>query len=165
MRVVKHWHRLPREAVDPPSLAVFKARLDGALSNLVWWKMFLLTAGGLDLDDLSGPFQPLPLYDSIFKVSQKWCQMSRTAATKDTGVSLPGHHTRAEVPLTPPSAPGPTHWPSPSALTRSRWQLPGARTPSHERAQRLLRDRCFWHLSRLGASTIAPSSQSTFCKV
>ena len=36
MRVVKHWHRLPREAVDAPSLAVFKARLDGALSNLVW---------------------------------------------------------------------------------------------------------------------------------
>jgi len=34
MRVVKHWHRLPREAVDAPSLAVFKARLDGALSNL-----------------------------------------------------------------------------------------------------------------------------------
>jgi len=35
MRVVKHWHRLPREAVDAPSLAVFKARLDGALSSLV----------------------------------------------------------------------------------------------------------------------------------
>ena len=35
MRVVRHWHRLPREAVDVPSLAVFKARLDGALSNLV----------------------------------------------------------------------------------------------------------------------------------
>ncbi|KFR07621.1 hypothetical protein N306_00983, partial [Opisthocomus hoazin] len=34
-RVVKHWHRLPREAVDAPSLAVFKMRLDGALSNLV----------------------------------------------------------------------------------------------------------------------------------
>jgi len=34
-RVVKHWHRLPREAVAAPSLAVFKARLDGALSNLV----------------------------------------------------------------------------------------------------------------------------------
>jgi len=26
MRVVKHWHRLPREAMDAPSLAVFKAR-------------------------------------------------------------------------------------------------------------------------------------------
>jgi len=52
MRVVKHWHRLPREAVAAPSLAGFKARLDGALSNLVWWKMSLLMAGGLGPDDL-----------------------------------------------------------------------------------------------------------------
>jgi len=35
MRVVKHWHRFPREVVDAPSLETFKARLDGALSNLV----------------------------------------------------------------------------------------------------------------------------------
>jgi len=35
MRVVRHWNRLPREAVDAPSLEVFKARLDRALSNLV----------------------------------------------------------------------------------------------------------------------------------
>jgi len=35
MRVVKHWHRLPKEAVAAPSLAGFKARLDGTLSNLV----------------------------------------------------------------------------------------------------------------------------------
>ena len=34
MRVVKHWDRLPREAVAAPSLVVFKASLDGALSNL-----------------------------------------------------------------------------------------------------------------------------------
>ena len=34
VKVVRHWHRLPREAVAAPSLAVFKARLDGALSNL-----------------------------------------------------------------------------------------------------------------------------------
>jgi len=34
-RMVKHWNRIPKEAVDAPSLAVFKARLDGALSNLV----------------------------------------------------------------------------------------------------------------------------------
>jgi len=32
---VRPWHRLPREAVAAPSLAVFKARLDGALSTLV----------------------------------------------------------------------------------------------------------------------------------
>ena len=35
VRVVRHWHRLPREVVAAPSLAVFKARLDGAWSNLV----------------------------------------------------------------------------------------------------------------------------------
>ncbi|KFZ60858.1 hypothetical protein N321_07760, partial [Antrostomus carolinensis] len=35
LRVVRHWNRLPREAVDAPSLEVFKARLEGALSNLV----------------------------------------------------------------------------------------------------------------------------------
>jgi len=34
MRMVKHWNRLPREAVDALSLEVFRARLDGALSNL-----------------------------------------------------------------------------------------------------------------------------------
>jgi len=45
MRVVKHWNRLPREAVAAPSLEVFKASLDGALSNL-------LMAGALEPDDL-----------------------------------------------------------------------------------------------------------------
>ncbi|GAB0178802.1 hypothetical protein GRJ2_000345500 [Grus japonensis] len=35
MRVVRHWNRLPRGAVDAPSLEVFKARLDGALGNVV----------------------------------------------------------------------------------------------------------------------------------
>jgi len=33
--MVWHWNRLPREAVDAPSVKVFKARLDGALSNVV----------------------------------------------------------------------------------------------------------------------------------
>jgi len=35
MRVVRHWNRLPGEVVDAPSLEVLKARLDGALSNVV----------------------------------------------------------------------------------------------------------------------------------
>ena len=35
MRVVKHWDKLPREVVEAPALETFKARLDGALSNLV----------------------------------------------------------------------------------------------------------------------------------
>jgi len=32
MRLVRHWNKLPREAVDAPSPEVFK--LNGALSNL-----------------------------------------------------------------------------------------------------------------------------------
>jgi len=35
VRVVRHWNRLLREVVAAPSLAVLRARLDGAFSNLV----------------------------------------------------------------------------------------------------------------------------------
>ena len=45
-RVVRHWNRLPREVVDASSLEVFKARLDGAMINLVWWEVSLPMAGG-----------------------------------------------------------------------------------------------------------------------
>jgi len=52
LRVVRPWPRLPREAVAAPSLAGFKASLDGALSTLVWWKWFLPVSRGLELGDL-----------------------------------------------------------------------------------------------------------------
>jgi len=52
MRVVRHWHRLPREGVDAPSLEVFKVRLDRPLSKVVWWQVSLPMAGRLELDDL-----------------------------------------------------------------------------------------------------------------
>ena len=44
-RVVTHWNRLPKEAVDAPSLEAFKARLDVALGSLVWWLVTLHIAG------------------------------------------------------------------------------------------------------------------------
>lgn len=44
--VVRHWHRLPREAVDAPFLEVLKAKLDGALGSLSWWEVSLPMAGG-----------------------------------------------------------------------------------------------------------------------
>ncbi len=65
MRVVEHWPRLPREAVDAPSLETFKARLAEALSNLIWLEMSLLLAGGLDWMAFEGPFPPKPFYDSM----------------------------------------------------------------------------------------------------
>jgi len=52
VRVVRPWTRLPREAVAVPSLAVFKARLGGALGTVVWWKVSLPMAGGLEPNDL-----------------------------------------------------------------------------------------------------------------
>jgi len=36
VRVVKHWHRLPREVVEAPSPETFKVKLDRALSNQVY---------------------------------------------------------------------------------------------------------------------------------
>jgi len=53
--------------VDAPSLEAFKARLDVALGSLVWRLATLQIAGGLELDDHCGPFQPWPFYDSIGK--------------------------------------------------------------------------------------------------
>ena len=40
VRVVRHWHRLPREVVDAPSLETFKIRLHRALDNLIClWRL------------------------------------------------------------------------------------------------------------------------------
>jgi len=43
--MVRHSHRLPREAVDTSHLEAFKARLDGILDNLISWVETLLMAG------------------------------------------------------------------------------------------------------------------------
>lgn len=48
MKVVKHWSRLPREVTDDPSLGTLKIKSDAALSKLVYLKMSLLIAKGLD---------------------------------------------------------------------------------------------------------------------
>jgi len=36
LRVTEHWHRLPREVVESPSLEIFKTRLDKVLCSLLW---------------------------------------------------------------------------------------------------------------------------------
>ena len=66
--VVRHWNRLPKEAVDAPFLEAFKARLDVALGSLGWWLAALHIAVGLKLDEHCGPFQPRPFYDSMIKM-------------------------------------------------------------------------------------------------
>ena len=64
-RVVTHWNRLPKEALDAPSLEALKARLNVALGSLVCWLATLHIAGGLKLHHHRGPFQPMPFYDSM----------------------------------------------------------------------------------------------------
>ena len=44
--MVTHWNRLPKKAVDAPSLEAFEARLDVALGSLGWWLATLHIAGG-----------------------------------------------------------------------------------------------------------------------
>ena len=58
VRVVRHWNRLLREVVDVPSLQAFKARLDEALSNLVYREVHLPTAGGWNYMILKVPSNP-----------------------------------------------------------------------------------------------------------
>ena len=58
MGEVRHWNRLPREAVDAPSLEAFKASLDGAVINLVYREVSLPTAGGWNQMILKVPSDP-----------------------------------------------------------------------------------------------------------
>ncbi|KFQ69024.1 hypothetical protein N335_02290, partial [Phaethon lepturus] len=34
-KVVKHWNRLPTEAIDAPNLSLFNRHLDNALYNMI----------------------------------------------------------------------------------------------------------------------------------
>ena len=61
---MRHWKRLPREAVDAPSLQLFKARLNEALGNLIRWVASLPMEEMLELAGV--PFQSELFYDSLY---------------------------------------------------------------------------------------------------
>jgi len=45
---VRQWLRLPKEAVDAPSLEEFKPSLDVTLGDLIWWVATPPIAGSWD---------------------------------------------------------------------------------------------------------------------
>ena len=68
MGVVRQWNRLPRGAMDAPSLETLKVRLDEALSNLMELWVSLFISGELDQVIFNGPFQFKRLCDSMISV-------------------------------------------------------------------------------------------------
>ena len=58
-RVVRRWHRLPREAVHTPSLEVLKAGLSGILCSLSQW------VATSPWQRLETAFQPKPFCDNM----------------------------------------------------------------------------------------------------
>jgi len=53
-----------------------------ALGSLVCWLVTLHIAGGLELDDHCGPFQPRPFCDSVMIINQT---VSRTFSVEEGG--------------------------------------------------------------------------------
>lgn len=51
VRVLSHWNRLSKEVMGPIYLKLFKAWLDGTLSNMIWWVACLPMVVNLELDD------------------------------------------------------------------------------------------------------------------
>ena len=61
LRVTEPWPRLPRGAVESPSLEIFQPRLAAVLCSLLW---VTLLRQGVGLGDPQRALQPLPCWDS-----------------------------------------------------------------------------------------------------
>ena len=83
LRVMEPWPRLPRGAVESPSLEIFKPCLDAVLCSLLW---VTLLWQGVGLGDPKGPFQPRTFCDSVTGPG-----FLNLAFRESTGLSIPLH--------------------------------------------------------------------------
>jgi len=68
--------------VNAPSLEAFKARLDGTFKQPgLEGDVTAYSSGELELDDLKGPFQPKPFYDSLLFFFFLTAQVRKLAVT------------------------------------------------------------------------------------
>ena len=74
---MRHWNRLPSEAGDALSGSI-QGQAGWGCEQSGLWEVSLPTAEGLVQDDLKGPFQPKPFYDSI----------NQTFSSTDIGASV-----------------------------------------------------------------------------
>ena len=64
--MTEHWYRLPREAVDSPSLEILQTQLDAHLCSLLTEPVE--QRGELDLMISRDPFRPLQFCDSVIVI-------------------------------------------------------------------------------------------------
>ena len=65
LRVTEPWPRLPREAVESPSLEIFQPRLAAVLCSPLW---VTLLGQGVGLGDPQRSLPPLPFCDSVIQL-------------------------------------------------------------------------------------------------
>jgi len=65
LRVTEPWPRLPREAVESPSLEIFQPHLDKVHCSLLWVTLLRQGVGLEGWRPTRGPFQPLTFCDSV----------------------------------------------------------------------------------------------------
>lgn len=90
MRVVRSWHKLPREAVDIQSLEAFKARLEQGVEQT--HLVIAVSAHGRGVETRQSPRSlPKPLWDSVkmLAVRFQWATNTPRAPVQTTVYGLP----------------------------------------------------------------------------
>ena len=107
LRVTEPWPRLPREAVESPSLEIFQPRLDVVLCSLLW---VTLLGQGVGLGDPQRSLPPRPCCDSMKLVEvvgdgRCWLMRRQKSSVEGEVRVVPGAVQTAGEKQSPPQEP------------------------------------------------------------